>query len=163
MVLVSFIFKETHPTYDLICYLPYKDQAYNKKRATQCMSFCFRGVWGTIGPTWVYSTQPFPAFLQEAVSMTRIRDLRVTSQLLYHFPKARKEAPAPVKLWQYGTACSQEDAAACYRSFHDRPDAKRWVQLFLSICTTAISFGSVNRPPGRKLVTAGTVIILAVQ
>ena len=41
-----------------------------KKRAARCSSSRLRRVRGRVRPLWVYSTQPFPAFLQEAVSRT---------------------------------------------------------------------------------------------
>jgi hypothetical protein len=49
-----------------------------------------RRVRGRVRPLWVYCTQPFPAFLQEAVSRTRTRDhdLMVTRQQLYRCAKA---------------------------------------------------------------------------
>ena len=47
-----------------------------------------RRVRGRVQPLWVYCTQSFPTFLQEAVSRTWTRDLMVTRQQLYHCAKA---------------------------------------------------------------------------
>jgi hypothetical protein len=43
---------------------------------------------GRVRPLWVLCTQPFSAFLQEAISMTWTHDLKVTRQQLYSCTKA---------------------------------------------------------------------------
>jgi hypothetical protein len=63
-----------------------------KKGQPGARSSRLRRIWGRVRPLWVLCTQPFLAFLQEAISKTWTYDLMVTRQQLYRCVRA----PVPI-------------------------------------------------------------------